>query len=75
MKPWPDQWNVVHGRDQALMATLRSLRAGVLEKLSGLSAHDVRRSTVSSGTNIAGLIQHGLALGIARQLSRSVRGE
>src|SRR5262245_2039099 len=43
---------------EALMATLHSFRAGVLEKLSGLSAEDARRSTVPSGTNVAGLIQH-----------------
>jgi uncharacterized damage-inducible protein DinB len=42
----------------ALVATLDSLRAGVLDKLHGLSEDDARRSTVSSGTNLAGLIQH-----------------
>ena len=43
---------------EALLATLRSLRASVLAKLNGLSEEDARRSTVPSGTNIAGLIQH-----------------
>jgi hypothetical protein len=42
----------------ALVATLDRLRAGVLEKLGGLSEDDARRSTVPSGTNLAGLIQH-----------------
>jgi hypothetical protein len=42
----------------ALLATLHSLRAGALAKLSGLSEDDARRSTVPSGTNLAGLIQH-----------------
>lgn len=40
------------------MATLQVFRKGVLEKLSGLSPDDARRSTVPSGTNVAGLIQH-----------------
>ena len=42
----------------ALLSTLASLRASALGKLSGLSEHDARRSTVPSGTNLAGLIQH-----------------
>jgi uncharacterized damage-inducible protein DinB len=42
----------------ALLATLGSLRASVLEKLAGLSEEDARRSTVPSGTNLAGLVQH-----------------
>ena len=33
-------------------------RQGILKKLSGLSEADARRSTVDSGTNIAGLVQH-----------------
>lgn len=33
-------------------------RAGVLKKLAGLSETDARRSTVESGTNLAGLLQH-----------------
>jgi hypothetical protein len=41
-----------------LRKTLDGLRAGVLEKLAGLSEEDARRSTVGSGTNLAGLIQH-----------------
>ncbi len=41
-----------------LVATLDGLRAGVLKKLAGLSETDARRSTVESGTNVAGLIQH-----------------
>jgi Protein of unknown function (DUF664) len=42
----------------ALLATLHSLRASALGKLSGLSEEDARRSTVPSGTNLAGLLQH-----------------
>lgn len=43
---------------EALLATLHSLRASVVNKLSGLSEQDDRRSTVPSGTNLAGLLQH-----------------
>ncbi|MFG1609630.1 DUF664 domain-containing protein [Actinoplanes sp. NPDC049265] len=43
---------------EALQATLESLRAGVLKKLAGLSEDDARRSTVGSGTSVAGLVQH-----------------
>ena len=43
---------------EALVATLDSLRAGVLQKLAGLTEDDARRSTVASGTNLAGLVQH-----------------
>lgn len=43
---------------EALLGSLRSLRASALGKLSGLSEEDARRSTVPSGTNLAGLIQH-----------------
>ena len=46
------------GELQQLCAVLDGLRAGVLKKLAGLSEADARRSTVDSGTNIAGLIQH-----------------
>ncbi|MGH3486574.1 MAG: DinB family protein [Actinopolymorphaceae bacterium] len=42
----------------ALIETLHSLRTSVLGKLGGLSEEDARRSTVPSGTNVAGLIQH-----------------
>ena len=41
-----------------LRATLDGLRASVLKKLAGLSDADARRSTVDSGTNLAGLVQH-----------------
>jgi hypothetical protein len=34
------------------------LRAGFLKKLNGLSEDESRRSTVDSGTNLAGLLQH-----------------
>lgn len=34
------------------------MRASVLKKLAGLSDADARRSTVPSGTNVAGLLQH-----------------
>ena len=43
---------------EQLRATLDGLRAGVLTKLAGLSGEDARRSTVDSGTNLAGLVQH-----------------
>jgi hypothetical protein len=46
------------GELDALLATLDALRASVLKKLGGLSEDDGRRSTVPSGTNLAGLIQH-----------------
>jgi Protein of unknown function (DUF664) len=42
----------------ALVAALHSLRASVLGKLGGLTEEAARRSTVPSGTNLAGLIQH-----------------
>jgi uncharacterized damage-inducible protein DinB len=42
----------------ALVATLHGFREGVLDKLAGLSDDQARRSTVGSGTNLAGLIQH-----------------
>lgn len=41
-----------------LRAELDALRAGVLRKVAGLSEADARRSTVDSGTNLAGLLQH-----------------
>jgi uncharacterized damage-inducible protein DinB len=41
-----------------LVAALDAERAGVLNKLAGLSDQDARRSTVKSGTNLAGLLQH-----------------
>jgi hypothetical protein len=41
-----------------LRAVLEGLRAGVLRKLAGLGEQDARRSTVDSGTNLAGLVQH-----------------
>ena len=43
---------------EQLRAALDGLRAGVLKKLAGLSDEDARRSTVDSGTNLAGLVQH-----------------
>jgi uncharacterized damage-inducible protein DinB len=43
---------------EQLRATLDRLRAAVLKKLAGLSGDDARRSTVDSGTNLAGLVQH-----------------
>ena len=41
-----------------LLAVLEGQRAGVLKKLAGLGEEDARRSTVPSGTNLAGLVQH-----------------
>jgi uncharacterized damage-inducible protein DinB len=43
---------------EALLSTLQSLREAVLKKLAGLSEQDARRSTVPSGTSIAGIVQH-----------------
>jgi hypothetical protein len=43
---------------EQLRAVLEGLRDGVLKKLAGLSGEDARRSTVDSGTNLAGLVQH-----------------
>lgn len=42
----------------AIVRVLDDLRDGVLDKLAGLSEEDARRSTVPSGTNLAGLVQH-----------------
>ena len=42
----------------ALSDALNAMRAGVLKKLAGLSEEDARRSTVPSGTSLAGLLQH-----------------
>jgi hypothetical protein len=41
-----------------LLETLDTLRESALKKLGGISEDDARRSTVPSGTNLAGLIQH-----------------
>ena len=41
-----------------LLRELDGARKGALKKLDGLSEEDARRSTVDSGTNLAGLIQH-----------------
>ena len=41
-----------------LVTTLDGIRAGVLRKLAGLDEADARRTTVASGTNLAGLVQH-----------------
>ena len=43
---------------EALLATLHRHRTSVLDKLAGLSEEDARRSTVPTGTNLAGLLQH-----------------
>jgi uncharacterized damage-inducible protein DinB len=43
---------------EELCAALDGLRAGLLKKVAGLSDEDARRSTVDSGTNLAGLLQH-----------------
>jgi hypothetical protein len=41
-----------------LCAALDAQRVGFLKKLAGLGDDDARRSTVGSGTNLAGLLQH-----------------
>ena len=43
---------------ETLLTTLHGLRSGVLEKLAGLDDEQARRSTVPTGTNLAGLVQH-----------------
>jgi hypothetical protein len=43
---------------ERLLEVLEGHRAAVLKKLAGLSEDDARRSTVPSGTNVAGLVQH-----------------
>ena len=43
---------------EELRKALDGMRASVLRKLTGLSDADARRSTVPSGTNLAGLVQH-----------------
>jgi hypothetical protein len=43
---------------EQLMRALDRIRAGALRKLDGLSEDDARRTTVDTGTNLAGLIQH-----------------
>jgi hypothetical protein len=53
-----DRRTSTSGEIDALLATLDALRASVLKKLGGLGDDDARRSTVPSGTNLAGLIQH-----------------
>jgi Protein of unknown function (DUF664) len=46
------------GELEELRDALDGMRAGVLKKRAGLSDVDARRSTVTSGTNLAGLLQH-----------------
>jgi hypothetical protein len=46
------------GELDLLLETLNAVRNSALKKLAGLSDDDARRSTVPSGTNLAGLIQH-----------------
>jgi hypothetical protein len=41
-----------------LVAALDAQREAALTKLAGLNEADARRSTVGSGTNLAGLLQH-----------------
>jgi hypothetical protein len=43
---------------ESLLAALDAQREGVLKKLAGLSDDDARRTTVPSGTSLAGLVQH-----------------
>jgi uncharacterized damage-inducible protein DinB len=43
---------------EELRGALDMQREGVLKKLAGLSETDARRSTVDTGTNVAGLVQH-----------------
>ena len=43
---------------EQLLEALEGQRSGVIKKLAGLSDADARRSTVGSGTSLAGLLQH-----------------
>ena len=43
---------------QVLLAALEMQRDAVLKKLAGVNEADARRTTVGSGTNLAGLVQH-----------------
>ena len=43
---------------RASLAALPGLHASLLDTLVGPSEDDARRSTVASGTNLAGLVQH-----------------
>jgi Protein of unknown function (DUF664) len=43
---------------EELLRALDAQRSGFVKKLAGLSEADARRSTVGSGTNLAGLMQH-----------------
>jgi uncharacterized damage-inducible protein DinB len=54
----PDRRTSTEAEIDALLGTLDALRTGVLKKLAGLSDDDARRTTVPSGTNLAGLVQH-----------------
>jgi uncharacterized damage-inducible protein DinB len=48
----------MNGELEELQRALDGQRSSVLKKLAGLSDADARRSTVPSGTNVAGLLQH-----------------
>jgi len=53
------EWNVAVTPELAeLLKALDGQRAAVLKKMAGLTDADARRSTVDSGTNLAGLVQH-----------------
>lgn len=48
----------MNGELEELQSAPDGMRAGVLKKLAGLSDADARRSTLPSGTNLAGLLRH-----------------
>jgi len=58
---------------EALVTALDALRGGVLDKLAGLTEEQARQSTVPSGTNLAGLVQH-LTFVEARWFEQTVGG-
>jgi hypothetical protein len=58
---------------EQLRAALDGLRTGFMKKLAGLSEADARRSTVDSGTNLAGLLQH-LTFVESKWFERNVAG-
>jgi len=49
---------IISGEKETLLAFLGYLRASVDHKLAGVSEDDARRSFVSSGTTLLGLVKH-----------------
>jgi hypothetical protein len=58
MEPHPVTLPPVTPEVEGLLSALHGQRSGFVKKLAGLEEADARRSTVESGTNLAGLLQH-----------------